>query len=182
MPFKNVGRLGNDNVSNLLEINLKYWLSDAFLRIGNIIPLRTTVLTPDTSDNITNLMVWNSNIQGWAPSRIDNNNIVVTPATVTVNGVTDPNVTINYSKGQVTFTGELLPDDKVQARHYTNQIGIYTVLELNRRPMVRLGSTGSEQHGDYTIFQEMEVSETIRAPYIIIETFRNRSRHFFILL
>jgi hypothetical protein len=38
--------------------------------------------------------------------------------------------------------------------------------------MIQLGSeTGAENHDDYTTFQELAVSETIRTPYIIIETF-----------
>ena len=142
LGFKNVTRLANDGISNLLELNLRYWIEDSFLRIGGIIPERTSVLQPDTSDDVVNLRVWTSNVQSWAPRRMAGNNIVVTPATVTVNGVTEPNVTINYSKGQVTFIRELLPDDIVEARHYTNRLSIYTVLELNRRPMIRLGSLG----------------------------------------
>jgi len=168
MPFKNVQRLDNDQVSNVLEINMRYFLEDSFMRIGGIIPLRTTVLHPDAD----NLMVWASNVQNWAPRRIDSNNIIVTPAIVTVNGVVETNVTINYSKGQVTFTRELLPDDRVEARHYTNRIGIYNVLELNRRPMIRLGTEQDiGDNDDYAAFQELSVGETIRPPYIIIETF-----------
>ena len=139
MPFKNIKSYGSDGISNLLELNLRYWAEDSFMRIGSIIPERTSVLHPDTSNDVINLMVWNSNVQSWAPRRMDGNNIVITPATVTVNGVTEPNVTINYSKGQVTFTRELLPDDIVEARHYTNRLNIATVLELNRRPMIQLG-------------------------------------------
>jgi len=120
--FKNCARYDNDGISNLLEINLKMYLEDAFLHIGSIIPERTSVLHPDTSDGTTNLMVWNSPIQNWAPRRIDAGNVIPTPAIVTVNGVTEPNVTINYSKGQVAFTRELLPDDIVNARHYTNRL------------------------------------------------------------
>jgi hypothetical protein len=172
MPFKNIARLDNDGLSNVLEINLKYWFNDAFLRIGGIIPPRTSTLFPDTSKGAANLMVWTSDIQNWAHCIIENNKIIVTPATVTVNGVTQHDVTINYSKGQVTFTKELLPNDKVEARHYTNRVNIFNVLELNRRPMIRLESgTTTENHEDYASFQELAVSETIRTPYIIIETF-----------
>jgi len=172
MPFKNVQRYGNDGLSNLLEINMKEFLSDAFLRIGAIIPPRTSVLHPDSSSGTPNLMVWNSNVQNWAPRRADGNSIVVTPAIVTVNGVQENNVTINYAKGQVTFTRALLPDDRVEARHYTNKVNIFNVLELNRRPMIRLGSEADiEKEDDYAMFQELAVSETIRTPYIIIETF-----------
>jgi len=53
MPFKNVTRLANDEISNLLEINLKYWLEDAFIRIGGVIPQRTSILQPDTSTALT---------------------------------------------------------------------------------------------------------------------------------
>ena len=102
---------------------------------------------------------------------MEGNDIVLAPATVTVNGVTESNVTINYSKGQVTSNRELLPGDRVEARHYTNKINIATVLELNRRPMIRLGSLMLEGHEDYAALQELAVSETIRTPYIIIEVF-----------
>jgi hypothetical protein len=116
MPFKNVTRLSNDNISNLLELNLRYFFEDAFMRIGNIIPLRTTTLTPDTSDNVTNLMVWNSNVQSWAPRRIDNNNIIITPATVTVNGVTDPDP--NYARVQSTSFNVALQRNDINALGY----------------------------------------------------------------
>ena len=173
MPFKNVTRLANDGISNFLEINMKAWLEDSFMRIGNVIPLRTSTLRPNTSaGGAVNLKVWDSNVQGWAPRCLDGDDIIITPATVTVNGVTEPNVTINYSKGQVTFTGDLQPTDVVKARHYTDKIAIFNVLELNRRPMIRLESAASgEDDGDYTAFQELSVSETIRTPHIIIETF-----------
>jgi hypothetical protein len=173
MPFKNVRSYGNDNISNLLEVNVKAWLEDSFLRIGAIIPPRTSTLYPDISNGVSNLKVWNSNIQNWAPRRIDGNNIIVTPATVTVNGVTASNVTINYSKGQVTFDKELQSGDRVEARHYTNRVNIFNVLELNRRPMIRLAD--AEVSDDYAVFQELSVSETIRTPYIIIETFPSGS-------
>jgi len=170
--FKNCTRYGNDGISNLLEINLCYFLNDAFLRIGGIIPQRTSTLSPDTSEGAANLMVWNSNIQNWGPRRIDDSNIIVTPATVTVNGIPVTNVTINYFKGQVTFDSELLPSDKVEAQHYTNRLNIASVLELNRRPMIRLGSeSGIDKHEDFAAFQELSVGEMIRTPYIIIETF-----------
>ena len=142
LGFKNVVSYSNDGVSNLLELNLRFFLEDSFMRIGGIIPERTSVLQPDTSDDVVNLSIWNSNVQSWAPRRMVGNDIVVTPAIITVNGVTEPNVTINYSKGQVTFTRKLLPTDRVEARHYTNKLSIFTVLELNRRPMIRLGSLG----------------------------------------
>jgi hypothetical protein len=67
MPFKNVTRYDNDNISNLLEINMKAWLEDSFMRIGGIIPPRTSVLRPDTKDDVVNLMVWNANVPNWAP-------------------------------------------------------------------------------------------------------------------
>jgi len=172
MPFKNIKNYNSDGLSNLLEINLAYWLSDSFVRIGTIIPQRTSVLHPDTSNGVVNLKIWNSNVQNWAPRRIEGDDIIITPATVTVNGAAEPNVTINYSKGQVTFNRELLPGDRVEARHYTNRVSIFNVLELNRRPMIRLGSgADTKNHEDYTAFQELSVSETIRTPYIIIETF-----------
>jgi len=178
MPFKNVSRLANDGISNLLELNLRYWLEDAFMRIGGIIPPRTSILQPDTSKGVPDLKVWNSNIPSWAPRRLEGNNIIVTPAIVTVNGTVEPSVTINYSKGQVTFTNELHPSDTVMARHYTNKISIFTVLELNRRPMIRLGAeSDAEHHDDNASFQELSVSETIRTPYIIIETFPVGSAH-----
>ena len=139
------------------------------MRIGGIIPEKTSVLKPDTSESVTKLNTWNSNIQSWAPRRLDSDNIVVTPATVTVNGVIEPNITINYSKGQVTFARELLLNDKVEVRHYTNKLSIFTVLEFNRRPMIQLGSSGAGWHEDYISFQDLAVSETIRTPYIIIE-------------
>jgi len=171
LGFKNVARLNNDGLSNCLELNLRYWLEDSFLRIGGIIPERTSVLQPDTSDGVVNLRVWTSNVQSWAPRRMAGSEIVVTPAIVTVNGVVESNVTINYSKGQVIFTRELLSTDRVEARHYTNKLSIYTVLELNRRPMIQLGLSGAGVHEDYMSFQDLAVSETIRTPYIIIETF-----------
>ena len=171
LGFKNVTSYNNDGISNLLELNLRYFLEYSLLRIGGIIPERTSVLQPDASDDVVNLSVWNSNVQSWAPCRIDGNNIVSTPATVIVNGVVEPNVTINYSKGQVTFNRELLSDDRVEARHYTNRLGIFTVLELNRRPMIRLGALGIEGHEDFASLQELAVSEVIRTPYIIIEAY-----------
>jgi len=172
--FKNVKSYNNDQISNLLEINLKEWLVDSFMRIGAIIPQRVSQLTPNESDGVINLSVWNAPIQGWAYKILDNNgNIVLTPAIITVNGTVEPNVTINYARGQVTFNRELLASDVVQARHFTNRLSIFTVLELNRRPMIQLGTdyADTSNNEDYTVFQELAVSETIRTPYIILETF-----------
>ena len=174
MPgFKNVSRYDNDGISNLLEINLKYFLEDGFLRIGGIIPPRTSILQPDTSKDTTNLRVWNSKIQGWAYKRINpDGSVTTTPASVSVNGVGEFGANINYSRGQVTFNRELRSTDRVEATHFTNRLSIFTVLELNRRPMIQLGSeTGRATHDDYTVFQELAVNEKISTPYIIIEAF-----------
>ena len=57
-------------------------------------------------------------------------------------------------------------------RHYSNKVSIFNVLELNRRPMIRLESQASaENNEDYATFQELSISEIIKTPYIIVETF-----------
>jgi hypothetical protein len=174
MGFKNIAKYDNDGISNLLELNIKEWLIDGFMEIGAIIPPRTSVLHPDTSDDLENLAVWNSPIQNWAYKALGpGGNTVLVPATITVNGVPEPNVSINYALGQVTFNRELFPDDKVEARHATNRVSILTTLELDRRPLVRLGSEAqfSGRDENFSVFEELAVSETVRTPYIIIETF-----------
>ena len=118
------------------------------------------------------MQVWNATVQSWSPRYLSGGNIVVVPATVTVNGLAEPNVTINYSKGQVTFAGNLLATDIVEASHYSNKVGIYNTLERNRRPMIRLESmTSTDNNEDFSSFQELSVSETIAPPFILIETF-----------
>jgi len=149
MPFKNVRTYHSDGISNLLEINLREWLCDGFMRIGSLIPPRhtPTELFPDASRQ-----VWsNPDVQNWASRRFDGDNIIYTPATILVDGVTEPreNVTINYAKGQVTFKRALLPGEQVvKARHYTNSIDIFNVLELNRRPTIRLGAETNIENDD----------------------------------
>lgn len=181
--FKNIRRYDNDGLSNCLEINLAEWLKDAFLRIGAIIPPRTTILQPDTSSNKKNLRVWGSRTPSWAYKRIDRTGaeefsspsfgkVVLTPATVTVNGILDFNAIINYAQGEVTFDRDLLETDRVEATHSTNKLSIFNVLELNRRPLIRLNPEGqSGTNGDFSAFEELAVSETIVPPFIIVETF-----------
>ena len=174
LGFKNITHYDNTGISNLIEVNLKEFLIDGFLRIGAIIPQRTSILRPDQGDGTINWNIWNADAQSWAYKRINHDgSIILTPAEIRVNGVVEPNVIINYARGQVTFDRELFENDIVEARHYTNRIGIFNSLELNRRPMIQLGSDApfSKIDRDYSAFRELAVSETVQTPCIILETY-----------
>ena len=174
--FKNVTSYANDHISNVLEINLRYFLQDGFMRMGAVIPQRQTRLQPDQSNNIVDLSVWNAGIQSWSWKKADGKTgTILTPATVTVNGNIDNNVIIDYNRGQVTFDRELSASDIVIATHYTNRVGVHTVLELNRRPMIQLGGDRGEVGEDFSVFQMLSVSEVVRPPFIILEAFPTSS-------
>ena len=170
--LKNVKSYDHDGISNLLEINLRYFYEMGFLKIGGVIPHDSTILRPDTSNNMTDLSVWHAGIQNWAARKMAGNDIIVTPATIRVNGILETAVDIDYNRGQVTFDRELHENDLVTANHYTNRVNIFTTLELNRRPIVQIGGDRSAGNDvDFSVFHELAVQEVILTPFIMIETF-----------
>jgi len=174
MPFKNVDNFANIGISNNLELNLKYWIEDSMLRIGGYILDQYSVLKPDNSEGSINLSIWNSEVQGWAYKIVEGGvrgNTVITPAQIYVNGIPETDVIINYAKGQITFNRELNELDIVTARHNTNRINIVTIQDLPVRPIVKLGSA----EGLSTVYHELAASQTLKTPYIIIESFPTSS-------
>jgi len=177
LGFKNVRNYSNSGISNSLEMNLRYFLDDSFARLdGYILADDESYLLPDDSNLNSNLdfKIWNSPVRNWAHRLISNGVTIPQPAVIEVNGVMEPDVIINYAQGQVTFPNRLMhSDDIVKATHATNQINIRTVLELNRRPVVQLSSKGqgNSNEGDFSVFEDLDVNNTITTPYIIIESF-----------
>lgn len=170
MAFKNVTTYGNDQVSNLLEINLTYFLSDAFMRIGAIGENKTVNLTRNAEDNT----IWSDlTVPGWSYQKLNGNTVTLSPAVITSSfPVTE--YTVNYSKGQVIFPygTNILETDTVQATRRASTIGIYSTLDIGRRPLITLGSTATMGgENDYSTFQELVMSEKLIPPFIILETF-----------
>ena len=177
LGFKNVRNYSNSGISNLLELNLRAWLDHSFASLeGYIVANDETFLSPDDSNTsgVTDFSVWNSPVRNWAHRLIKNGVSIPQPVIIEVNGTIELGVVINYAEGQVTFTErQMSPDDLVKATHASNKINIRTVLELNRRPIIRLSSNDQENitDGDFSVFEDLSVDSTSLVPYIVIETF-----------
>jgi hypothetical protein len=161
MPFKNISSYANDNASNFLEVNLRIWLEDCFLRIGAYTENVDDILLPDQNKQGRYI----GSFRNWAYKIYKQDTWNFTPPTV--QGPTG--YSVDYPNGAVNYTVDpVLP--QIPVTYTAGRVSIRTATELGRPPMVML-ERESRNENYSSVFQDLDVQEQIQLPYIILEAF-----------
>ncbi len=179
MSFKNVRDFNNEGITNVVETNLSYWLSDGFTRIGSYSRHQSVELQPDKSGLDGQEYRWQSPIKNWGWQVLNGfGDVIWSPAVISIvpigqpndSGVPITNTVIDYLHGEVTVGSVIDPSAyKVVASFIANDVSIVSSIQTNRRPMVVLDPFGKDTSDYITVFEKMAAEYKIQTPFILIK-------------
>lgn len=181
MTFKGTNSLFEFSTTEVLDINLKFWLDWSFLNIGGFdnmnIPASGAYngdmsrLIPVRDRDYTNGQVWKAPRSNWVwESGLSYESQPTQVSGAYVNNVFSTALKVDYPNGRVIFDSPVSTNSVVQANYSSRMIHIYSASESDFFNDLQGDSYRVDRHG-YGIGSGEYDYERIQTPAIIYESF-----------